>query len=172
MSRELAGYLLGRFGQLLLIVFIAVSVNFLIPRLLPGDPVQTAIAKLQASGAQQSVDVQAVMNAYRAKYGLDQPMIVQYLNYWRDLSRFDLGTSIAFYPGSVRDEILRAAPWTIGLLAVSTILAFLIGSVQLPAPERDQHGDQADREQRREQPRLESPISDWDGHDILQVLKA
>ena len=66
---------------------------------------------------------------YNEKFGLDKPLWQQYLNYWRDLAHFDLGTSIAFYPGSVRDEILRAAPWTIGLLAVSTILAFLIGSL-------------------------------------------
>ena len=112
MSRELAGYLLGRFGQLLVIVFVAVSVNFLIPRLLPGDPVQTTIAKLQASGAQQSVDVQAVMNAYRAKYGLDQPMIVQYLNYWRDLFRLDLGVSFANFPETVTTKLANALPWS------------------------------------------------------------
>jgi peptide/nickel transport system permease protein len=129
MSRELAGYLLGRFGQLLLIVFIAVSVNFLIPRLLPGDPVQTAIAKLQASGAQQSVDVQTVMNSYRAKYGLDQPMIVQYLNYWRDLFRLDLGVSFANFPETVTTKLANALPWSIGLLAVATLIAFTVGSI-------------------------------------------
>jgi peptide/nickel transport system permease protein len=129
MSRELAGYLLGRFGQLLVIVFVAVSVNFLIPRLLPGDPVQTAIAKLQASGAQQSVDVQAVMNAYRAKYGLDQPMIVQYLNYWRDLFRLDLGVSFANFPETVTTKLANALPWSIGLLAVATLIAFTVGSI-------------------------------------------
>ena len=85
MSRELLLYIAKRFGQLLLIVFIAVSVNFVIPRLLPGDPVETAIARLQASGAQNAVDVQAIVGAYRAKYGLDEPMVIQYLNYWRDL---------------------------------------------------------------------------------------
>ena len=95
MSKELARYLLTRFGQLVLIVFIAVSVNFLIPRLLPGDPVQTVIAKMQASGAQQSVDMQAVAQAYRAKYGLDQSMLAQYINYWRDLFHLDLGVSFA-----------------------------------------------------------------------------
>jgi peptide/nickel transport system permease protein len=128
-SRDLSRYLLTRFGQLVLIVFIAVSVNFLIPRLLPGDPVQTAIAKLQASGAQQSVDVQAVTNAYRAKYGLDQPILVQYFNYWRDLFRLDLGVSFADFPETVTAKLSHALPWSLGLLAVATLVAFSVGSI-------------------------------------------
>jgi peptide/nickel transport system permease protein len=91
--------------------------------------VQTAIAKLQASGAQQSVDVQAVVNAYRAKYGLDQPMLVQYLNYWRDLFRLDLGVSFASFPETVTTKLANALPWSIGLLAVATLIAFTVGSI-------------------------------------------
>ena len=75
MSKELLRYLVTRFGQLLLIVFVAVSINFIIPRLLPGDPVQTALARLQASGGAQNIDIQAVSAAYRAKYGLDAPIL-------------------------------------------------------------------------------------------------
>ena len=129
MSRELTRYLLTRFGQLLVIVFIAVSVNFLIPRLLPGDPVETALAKLQASGAQQSVDVQAIAASYRARYGLDQPMLIQYLNYWRDLFRLDLGVSFANFPETVTTKLAHALPWSIGLLAVATLVAFSVGSL-------------------------------------------
>jgi len=129
MSRELTRYLLTRIAQLLLIVFIAVSINFLIPRLLPGDPVQTAIARLQASGAQQSVDVQAVAAAYKAKYGLDQPMLAQYLNYWRDLFHLDLGVSFAHFPEAVSTEVGNALPWSLGLLAVATLIAFSVGSI-------------------------------------------
>jgi peptide/nickel transport system permease protein len=129
MSRELVSYFLKRFGQLVLIVFIAVSVNFLIPRLLPGDPVQTAIARLQASGGQQSVDVQAISTAYRAKYGLDQPMLMQYVNYWRDLLRLDLGVSFANFPETVMTKLANALPWSLGLLAVATLVAFSVGSI-------------------------------------------
>ena len=129
MSRELVSYFLKRFGQLVLIVFIAVSVNFLIPRLLPGDPVQTAIARLQASGGQQSVDVQAISAAYRAKYGLDQPMLAQYVNYWRDLLRLDLGVSFANFPETVMTKLANALPWSLGLLAVATLVAFSVGSI-------------------------------------------
>lgn len=129
MSKELQRYLATRFAQLLLIVFIAVSINFIIPRLLPGDPVQTALARLQASGGNQSVDIQAVSAAYRARYGLDAPIWQQYVNYWIDLFRLDLGVSFANFPEKVTTMLGNALPWSIGLLATATLLAFVTGSL-------------------------------------------
>jgi peptide/nickel transport system permease protein len=128
MSRELLGYVAKRFGHLLLIVFIAVSVNFIIPRLLPGDPVQTALARLQTAGGGQDVDIQAVSAAYRAKYGLDRPLLEQYANYWRDLLRLDLGVSFANFPEKVSTIIASALPWSLGLLVTATLIAFTVGS--------------------------------------------
>jgi peptide/nickel transport system permease protein len=129
MSKELKSYLLSRFGQFLLIIFVAVSINFIIPRLLPGDPVQTALARLQAGGGNQAVDIQAVSAAYRAKYGLDAPLWEQYINYWVDLFRFDLGVSFANFPEKVTTMIGSALPWSVGLLAVATLIAFATGSL-------------------------------------------
>jgi peptide/nickel transport system permease protein len=129
MSRELLRYVASRFGQLLLIVFVAVSVNFIIPRLLPGDPVQTALARLQSTGGAQNVDIQAISAAYRAKYGLDAPIWDQYLNYWLDLFRFDLGVSFANFPEKVTTMIGNALPWSVSLLAVATLIAFTTGSL-------------------------------------------
>ena len=102
-----------------LFVFIAVSVNFIIPRLLPGDPVQTALARLQSTGGAQNVDIQAISAAYRAKYGLDAPIWEQYINYWFDLLRFDLGVSFANFPEKVTTMIGNALPWSVSLLAVA-----------------------------------------------------
>lgn len=129
MSTELPKYVASRFGQLLLIVFIAVSVNFIIPRLLPGDPVDTMLARLQTTGGGQEVDIQAISNAYRSKYGLDQPIFAQYLNYWGDLLRFDLGVSFTTFPETVSEKIGRALPWSVGLLAVATLISFSFGSI-------------------------------------------
>src|SRR3569623_679859 len=129
MSRELLRYLVTRFGQLLLIVFIAVSVNFLIPRLLPGDPVQTALSRLQTMGGGQEIDVQAVTQMYRAKYGLDQSLLAQYFNYWNDLFHLDLGGSFANFPEKVSTMIGNALPWSVGLLAIATLIAFSVGSL-------------------------------------------
>jgi peptide/nickel transport system permease protein len=129
MSKDLLNYLAKRLGQLLLIVFVAVSINFIIPRLLPGDPVQTALSRLQVAGGAQNVDIQAISAAYRAKYGLDQPMLTQYVNYWSDLFRFDLGVSFANFPEKVSTMIGSALPWSVGLLAIATLIAFVIGSL-------------------------------------------
>jgi peptide/nickel transport system permease protein len=129
MSKELITYLATRFGQLLLIVFVAVSVNFIVPRLLPGDPVATALARLQASGGAQSIDIQAVADVYREKYGLDRDLITQYVNYWEDLFRLDLGVSFSNFPQEVSSMIGYALPWSVGLLAIATLIAFAVGSL-------------------------------------------
>ena len=57
MSNELLRYVGRRLFQLAMVIFLAVSVNFMIPRLLPGDPVATALARLQTAGGGQSIDI-------------------------------------------------------------------------------------------------------------------
>jgi peptide/nickel transport system permease protein len=123
------GYALRRIGVFFLVVVFAVTLNFLIPRLRPTNPIEQRMYEFAAQGGGRAGDIRQLIAIYNEKFGLDKPLWEQYLNYWRDVLRFDLGTSIAFYPGQVRDEILRAAPWTIGLLLVSTLLAFTIGSL-------------------------------------------
>jgi peptide/nickel transport system permease protein len=122
-------YVLRRVGVFFLVIVIAVSINFWIPRLRSTNPIEQRMNEFAAQGGGNAANIKQLIAIYNEKFGLDKPLWQQYANYWRDLARLDLGTSIAFYPGSVRDEILRAAPWTIGLLAVSTILAFVIGSL-------------------------------------------
>jgi len=123
------GYVARRIGVFFLIVIFAVSINFLIPRLRPTNPIAARMNEFAATGAGRAGDFRELIAIYNEKFGFDKPLWQQYLNYWGDVLRFDLGTSISFYPGKVRDEILRAAPWTIGLLAVSTLIAFSIGSL-------------------------------------------
>lgn len=115
--------------QLLLIVFIAVTVNFLIPRMIPGDPVESALRTKIAVSGSVSVDVEAVAAAYRAKFGIDKPLWVQYLNYWRSIFSRDLGVSLVDFPQPVIEKIQSAVPWTLGLLTVSTLISFVLGSI-------------------------------------------
>lgn len=122
-------YIVQRLAQLLLIVFIAVTINFILPRLIPGDPIEAALATKIAVSGNVSVDVQKVAEAYRAKFGLDQPLWRQYINYWGDIFRFDLGVSLVHFPETVQTRIGGALPWTLGLMVMSTLIAFLIGSV-------------------------------------------
>lgn len=123
------GYVLRRVANFILVVFLAVTVNFMIPRLLPGDPVEQKLSSLMATSSGQSFDISAMVEAYREKFGLDQPLWQQYVNYWNDLLHFELGYSLANYPETVAQTISSALPWSIGLAGTATVLSFLIGSL-------------------------------------------
>ena len=122
-------YLVKRTLQLLLIVFIAVTINFMIPRLIPGDPVESALQTKMAMTGNANVDVQAVAAAYRAKFGLDKPLWLQYINYWGSIFSRDLGVSLVDFPQPVVEKIQSAVPWTLGLLTVATVISFGLGSI-------------------------------------------
>ncbi len=122
-------YLAQRLVQFVAIIFIANTLTFLLPRLVPGDPIEQALTMKSAAAGKQSVDIQAWAKSYREKFGLDQPLWKQYLNYWRDLLRFDFGYSLADYPTTVMSKIRGALPWTIGFMLTSTLLAFVLGTM-------------------------------------------
>ena len=121
------GYIARRFGMLLLVIFFAVSVNFIIPRLMPAAPIEQKMAVLATSGG--DADLTAMAQAYREKFGLDKPVWRQYLAYWNDLAHFDLGYSLANYPQRVSRTIMAALPWTLGLVGISTLISFALGSL-------------------------------------------
>lgn len=121
-------YLRNRVFMLFMVIFMAVTINFIIPRLIPGDPVEQKLATLAATGGGSS-NIDEVAEVYRKKFGLDQPVWKQYLGYWGDLFRWDLGYSLANYPQTVSEVISAGLPWTIGLVGVSTLLSFIIGSL-------------------------------------------
>ncbi len=75
------------------------------------------------------MDIQSLVKAYNAKFGLDRPLVLQYLTYLNDVVHFDLGYSIADYPTRVATILQRALPWTIGLLLTTTVLAFVAGTI-------------------------------------------
>lgn len=123
------GYLARRVGQLLLVVWVAITLNFLIPRAIPGDPVEDALQEQIAVTGSYDVDVVAVADSYREKYGLDRPLWVQYGNYLADLVRGELGVSLRDFPQPVWSKIAAALPWTLGLLTVATLVAFAAGTL-------------------------------------------
>ncbi len=114
--------------MLLAVVFTAASLNFLLPKLAPKNPVETKLLQLTESGGALT-DIKDLVKAYEEKFGLDKPLLTQYGNYLASTASFDLGYSIAHYPARVIDLILRALPWTIGLLLTATFLSFGLGTV-------------------------------------------
>jgi peptide/nickel transport system permease protein len=123
-------YALKRFALFLVVIWAAASVNFFIPRLGTGrDPIREKLGQLAASGGLRQEGVEEMVKAYQAKFGLDKPLYVQYLNYLGDLLSFDLGYSLANYPARVGQMIANAMPWTLGLLLVSTLISFSFGTL-------------------------------------------
>ena len=121
-------YVLRRIAMFFAVVLCAVTVNFIVPRLAPGDPTAAVLEQLLSRG-QQVQGAADIVASYRERFGLDDPLIIQYLRYVGNTITLDLGTSISYFPQSVTGQILNALPWTIGLLAVSTTIAFVLGSL-------------------------------------------
>jgi peptide/nickel transport system permease protein len=124
-----AGFIARRIGMTLLVIVLAVGINFLIPRAMPGDPIEQQLSQLSASSGGNVGDVQAMVASYRARFGLDQPLWRQFLSYLDDLAHFDLGYSLANYPERVSQSIAAGLPWTLGLLGVSTLVSFALGTL-------------------------------------------
>jgi peptide/nickel transport system permease protein len=122
------GYLVRRVLIFLVVVWAAATVNFVIPRLARGDPVQAQFAQLEALGI-RSEGMAQVVAAYRAKLGLDRPLWQQYFSYLQNSATFSFGPSITYFPSNVGDQITRRIPWTIGLLTVAISWSFLIGNL-------------------------------------------
>ena len=121
-------YIVRRFVQFLLIIFIANSLTFLLPRFIKGDPIEEALAIKAASAGIQTRDFQAFAKVYRERFGLNLPLWRQYLNYWHDLLRLDFGYSLLDYPTTVMTKVMGALPWTLGFMLVATAIAFVVGT--------------------------------------------
>lgn len=118
-------HLLRRLAFYVVTAWAAITVNFFIPHLMPGDPVQNLVAKQQGKLSPQAVD------ALRAQLGLTghDSVWAQYLHYWGALFQGDLGTSTSFYPAGVLSVLKAALPWTVALVGVSTVVSFVLGTL-------------------------------------------
>ena len=124
------GFVLRRIALFLVVVWAAASVNFFVPRLGTGrDPIREKLGQLAASGGLRQDGIEAMVKAYQARFGLDKPLYVQYLNFLASTLTLDLGYSLANYPARVGAMIGNAMPWTIGLMVVSVLIAFFLGSL-------------------------------------------
>jgi peptide/nickel transport system permease protein len=130
MKRFLLGYVLPRIGQYIMVVFVGVTVTFIIPRLSPSDPVQAQINRMMSSSGQYT---QETLNDFKssltALYGLEGSGFQQYLEFWGRLLGGDLGRSFSSFPTPVTDLIKNSMPWTLGLLLTATIISWILGNL-------------------------------------------
>lgn len=114
-----------RIGFYIITLWAAISLNFLLPRLMPGDPADIMIAKLQRNGGE--ISETTIRNVRLLLGSDDSPLGEQYLGYWGRMLQGDLGISVTKYPASVADLIGAALPWTIVLVGVATVISFVLG---------------------------------------------
>ena len=121
-------FLLKRFGMLLVLIWVAATLNFIGPRLTGKDPVKTRLLKQAAVGGYVQQGMDEMAKEYERKFGLDRPLWEQYLTYLKEMSSFNFGPSISNYPRTVNEIMADALPWTIVLLGVTTLIAFVVGT--------------------------------------------
>ena len=120
-------YVFKRFLMLLLTVWLGVSFIFIIPRLAPGDPVTAMVVRLLMTDGYVE-NAQQIIESWKERFGLNDPLAVQYLAFLRNVIVFDFGYSLAHFPTRTWDIVGRALPWSLGLLAVASVLSFIIGN--------------------------------------------
>jgi peptide/nickel transport system permease protein len=103
----------------------AVSIDWAIPHLMPGNPVLTLMGRLQI---RNEAVAQHTYDTYMRSFNLDLPLWKQYYYFWVSLFHGDLGTSILQYPSSVTSIIVHAVPYTLGLLIPSILLGWYVGN--------------------------------------------
>jgi peptide/nickel transport system permease protein len=129
-SKAFFKYLAQRTGQCVLVIFIGITLTFIIPRLAPTNPIEMKIDQMMSGpGKVYPEAVAEFRQAMYDMYGLKGNIGEQYLAFWNRFFHGDLGPSITMYPRPVSDLIQRAMPWTIGLLLTTSILSWLLGNL-------------------------------------------
>ncbi|MDQ3657657.1 MAG: ABC transporter permease, partial [Chloroflexota bacterium] len=115
-------YVARRLGFYLIAAWASITLNFILPRLMPGDPAATIMARFQGQARPEQID------AMRLAYGLsDAPLLEQYWTYLQHIVRGEFGLSISSFPSPVLDVIGTSLRWTLLLGLVATIVGFGLG---------------------------------------------
>ena len=103
----------------------AVTVDFMIPRVMPGNPVEALLSHMQGQVTVQNI------HALEAQYGLNSSAGLwgQYTHYLANVAHGNLGLSTSSYPATVTSVIRGALPWTIGLVGMATVISFVLGTL-------------------------------------------
>lgn len=117
-------YFLRKLGMLLFTLLVSISINFFLPRLMPGDPAQALMDKMGGVPPEQ-------LESIKAAFGLDSgdSLLTQYGKYLGNTFRGDLGISLSRFPMPVMAVLKLAIPWTLGLIGLCTLISFGLGTV-------------------------------------------
>ncbi len=120
-------YIARRAGFFVVTLWAALTFNFFLPRLMPGNPALAMLSRLESKGHLGPQALQTIELALGLKK--HESLIQQYGQYIANAATGHFGISYTFFPDSVSREILQALPWTLGLVGVTTVIAFLLGTL-------------------------------------------
>ncbi len=122
-------YLLNKLFWYLLAFVAAMALNFFLPRLVPGNPVDGIVSQMARGGGVSGEALSRVYDTYIKEFGLDKSPVEQFITYLGSLFRGDLGTSLGNYPTSVNKIIGAALPWTLALQLPTILLGWILGNI-------------------------------------------
>jgi len=113
-------YLANRLLLFVIVVWVSATVNFVLPRLSGGNAIRDTLIRQAASGGYVQTNIDQMVAEYDKDFGLDKPLIEQYVTYLWNISHLDFGFSMASYPMRVTTLMAGALPWTLALLGMSS----------------------------------------------------
>ena len=119
-------YLLRRTVGLIVTLWAAITLNFVLPRLVPGSPADAALAKFAGQGPVSPAQQKAIEATLGVPHG---SLWSQYVTYLDDIAHFRFGISYTYFPESVSQVIGSALPWTLLLVGIVTVIAFVVGTL-------------------------------------------
>ena len=122
-------FALKRFIQLLAVIFAGCSIAFVVSHLSPISPVESIIGRVSGQSSYSPEAIASLRATLTELFGLNVPLHEQYFNFLRRLASFDFGPSLMAFPRPAMQLVMLALPWTFGLLAVSTLLTWLLGNI-------------------------------------------
>ncbi|MBR0087131.1 MAG: ABC transporter permease [Lachnospiraceae bacterium] len=128
MSKGYRKYFGKKLIWFLVTLFFAVVLNFLLPRLMPSDPVASIVNKVIGSSTDPTAS-QEMYNHFAEEFGTNKPLITQFFIYIKNLFQGNLGTSFSQYPRKVSDIIKTSIGWTLALQIPAIIVGWILGNV-------------------------------------------
>lgn len=122
-------YLSKRLLQFAVVVFVGINVAYVVTHMTPINPVEQTISAATAYGSTSPEAIEMMRRSLSELYGLEGSPWQQYLTFWQRVLVGDFGPSLSAFPTPVSELILRALPWTVGLLLVSTLLTWFLGNL-------------------------------------------
>lgn len=119
-------YIMRRAAFYLIAAWASITLNFFLPRMMPGNPGQVLMAKLRGQGDIRPETIEAMMKAYGLS---DEPLIIQYFDYMRNILTGEFGVSTSWFPADVTQVIRTGFIWTVLLMGAALLVSFGVGSV-------------------------------------------